>query len=674
MRGKKWLLTVVCALLLVGVVCVLGNWLIDPFGVFEASPLQWDSYAQTLNPRGSKVRYISERPGEYDSFVVGSSSAASYLPETLERYYGGSFYNMFHYGADTDYDRELVRYLLEQGEVKRIVLVLGLSDAYALHSKTEGLTAVPDYRVSGENEAAYKLRFLFASPSFAMEKLSSLRKDTEMPQTFDVFLPESGTYDKRLRDVESIGSLQDYLTLHGEDYLSETADTTLPDIERCAGNVAAIREMCGEAGTELTVILTPFCREQIEQYDNAALNAFYQALSDVTDYWNFSITPLTYDERFFYDVTHTRNAAANLVLARIAGDESVGLPDAFGAYCRQGESTDAAQLKTAAEESAYLQNGSATVPILLYHHLDPDQPESETTLHPDTFERQMRLLKEQGYTPISFDELIAFVEQGTPLPEKPVMITFDDGYTSNAVYAYPVLRELGFHASIFAIGCSIGHDRYYKDTQYSLTPHFGQTEITEMLDSGLISIGSHTYDMHQWPPYETVKPARENMLPLPGESETEYIDAVQTDAAREAENVCGVRNSQARCACFPRGCAYHADRCCAARMRLQGHSDDGRKPCEYRCGRSAADADRSRPHDRSAGHDGRAAPAVSERAGKLENKAFSRARRACARRVLLHFREENPYSVVEKSGSRWYNKKKRAAVRRLFEAGEVRQY
>lgn len=54
----------------------------------------------------------------------------------------------------------------------------------------------------------------------------------------------------------------------------------------------------------------------------------------MTDYWNFSITPLTYDERFFYDVTHTRNAAANLVLARIAGDESVGLPDAFGAYCR----------------------------------------------------------------------------------------------------------------------------------------------------------------------------------------------------------------------------------------------------------------------------------------------------------------------------------------------------
>lgn len=149
------------------------------------------------------------------------------------------------------------------------------------------------------------------------------------------------------------------------------------------------------------------------------------------------------------------------------------------------------------------------------------------------------------------------MEQGTPLPEKPVMITFDDGYTSNAVYAYPVLRELGFHASIFAIGCSIGHDRYYKDTNYSLTPHFGQTEITEMLDSGLISIGSHTYDMHQWPPYETVKPARENMLPLPGESETDYIHAVQTDAAREAETFAAFGIPAPDVIAFPEGA--HAD-------------------------------------------------------------------------------------------------------------------
>mgnify|MGYP001667819701 FL=1 len=74
-----------------------------------------------------------------------------------------------------------------------------------------------------------------------------------------------------------------------------------------------------------------------------------------------------------------------------------------------------------------------------------------------------------------------------------------------------------------------------------------------MLDSGLISIGSHTYDMHQWPPYETVKPARENMLPLPGESETEYIDAVQTDAAREAETFAAFGIPRPDVLAFPEG-------------------------------------------------------------------------------------------------------------------------
>ncbi len=52
-------------------------------------------------------------------------------------------------------------------------------------------------------------------------------------------------------------------------------------------------------------------------------------------------------------------------------------------------------------------------------------------------------------------------------------------------------------ATIFAIGVSIGKDTY-KDTDHAMTPHFGAAEMQEMVDSGLISIQSHTYDMHQW--------------------------------------------------------------------------------------------------------------------------------------------------------------------------------
>ena len=98
MSGKKWAAMVACALLCVFLVWAGLNVLVDPFNAFSDPVLDWDSYTQTLNPRNSKAVYITECFDEFDSYIIGSSSAASYLPETLNRYLDASFYNMFHYG------------------------------------------------------------------------------------------------------------------------------------------------------------------------------------------------------------------------------------------------------------------------------------------------------------------------------------------------------------------------------------------------------------------------------------------------------------------------------------------------------------------------------------------------------------------------------------------------
>ena len=100
MNSKKWIIMFVSALLAVLALWAGVNIAVDPFGTFGGGLMRWDSYSQTLNPRIGKAAYISEHTDEYDSYVLGSSSAASYLPETLEKYLGGSFYNMFHYGAN----------------------------------------------------------------------------------------------------------------------------------------------------------------------------------------------------------------------------------------------------------------------------------------------------------------------------------------------------------------------------------------------------------------------------------------------------------------------------------------------------------------------------------------------------------------------------------------------
>ena len=76
---------------------------------------------------------------------------------------------------------------------------------------------------------------------------------------------------------------------------------------------------------------------------------------------------------------------------------------------------------------------------------------------------------------------------------------------------------------------------FYKDTDHAMTPHFGTEEMRQMLASGRMEVQSHSYDMHQWAPFEDTPAPRTDMLPLEGESEADYIAALEADFRRETE-------------------------------------------------------------------------------------------------------------------------------------------
>lgn len=170
---------------------------------------------------------------------------------------------------------------------------------------------------------------------------------------------------------------------------------------------------------------------------------------------------------------------------------------------------------------------TTNVPILLYHHLADEVADDSTTVTPETFENHIRALLDAGFTSISFEQLIAYVEKGEELPEKPVIITLDDGYYSNYEIAFPILKKYDTKATIFIIGVSVGKN-FYKETNLPMIPHFSYWEAREMAASGLISIQSHSYDMHQYQPYET-QPARDGVLPFEWESVEAYTQNFRLD-------------------------------------------------------------------------------------------------------------------------------------------------
>ena len=530
MSSKKWVLVFLATVFVLAALLAGLNAAVDPFGAFGDRLLSWFSYDETNNPRVAKFTYLEQHHDEYDSYILGCSSTSSFPVDAFNEAYDASFYNLIMYGADMRDCEKIAQYLIEHYEVKNLILNVYLDNGLTYDEESDRLTKNLHYKEDPDTSAlSYYTRYLFADPRYALAKLNALRTDTILPQTFDVFDERTGCYDKRVRDAEPIGSAERYLESYPvfADYPHQML--SLPYTEPCMQSVAAIRAMCEEAGVNLTVVAGPVYAAYLKNYQTEEIAAFYRSLAQVTPFWDFSSSSVSCEMRYFYDGTHFRNNVGEMMCARMTGRTDLWLPDDFGTYVTADtpEEYFTDVLSPAALSPDEI---SAQVPILMYHHLSEDVTNSEM-VSPEQFEAQIRALSEAGYTGVSFDELQAYVLRGAPLPEKPVVITFDDGYESNYTLAYPILQKYGMKATIFAIGVSFGKD-HYKDTDYAITPHFGAAEAAEMAASGLISIQSHTYDMHQWPPYESGSAVRENILPLPGESEEAYVQALTEDFTR----------------------------------------------------------------------------------------------------------------------------------------------
>ncbi|MCR8633364.1 polysaccharide deacetylase family protein [Paenibacillus radicis (ex Xue et al. 2023)] len=90
----------------------------------------------------------------------------------------------------------------------------------------------------------------------------------------------------------------------------------------------------------------------------------------------------------------------------------------------------------------------ARIPVLNYHSITVD-PGNTATITPEKFAAQMQYLADKGYTPLTlkqFSDMMEGIDKG---PDKPILLTFDDGYADNYEHAMPILKKLGFHATLF---------------------------------------------------------------------------------------------------------------------------------------------------------------------------------------------------------------------------------
>lgn len=163
------------------------------------------------------------------------------------------------------------------------------------------------------------------------------------------------------------------------------------------------------------------------------------------------------------------------------------------------------------------------LPVIMYHLVLNDKSRiSKFIITPEMFENDLNYLLENGYTPIDFHELESYVSNGAPLPPKPVMITFDDGYYNNYKYVYPILQKNNAKIVLSVIGKQAQKYTEIDDTNPNYA-HCSWDILKEMSDSGLVEVENHSFDLH------TYNASRKGAAKNPGESSESYKKMLYSD-------------------------------------------------------------------------------------------------------------------------------------------------
>lgn len=180
-------------------------------------------------------------------------------------------------------------------------------------------------------------------------------------------------------------------------------------------------------------------------------------------------------------------------------------------------------------------DAAVRMPVLMYHDFTNDPNDTDSmTVTGEHFRLDMEFLREFGYTPLLPADLVA-IQRGTmEMPENPVMITFDDGYRSNYDIAYPILQQTGMKAVIAVVA----RNMVAEDTGDPLRGHLLWSEMREMVQSGLVEIGSHTCNLHN-PQYggSSAPDGIDGVMRRRGESQSAYRTRVGGDLAASIKRI-----------------------------------------------------------------------------------------------------------------------------------------
>jgi len=164
---------------------------------------------------------------------------------------------------------------------------------------------------------------------------------------------------------------------------------------------------------------------------------------------------------------------------------------------------------------------SVDLPIVMYHSVLKSR-QGKYTVSPAQLEQDFETYQKMGYTPVFLREVIDFVDGRGKLPQKPIVITFDDGHYNNMHYVLPIAQKFNFKIVINPVTSFGIHSERRGEVGNPAYSYLTISQMNELHQSGLVEIGNHTHSLHKFKPRYGIKKK-------PNESNDDYVAALVAD-------------------------------------------------------------------------------------------------------------------------------------------------
>lgn len=323
-------------LFLIGIIPVaFFNYRVDPYGIFNHLNVDlWYEPGYEPNQHYSKIRHLINDKHSWDSFLFGSSRVGKINPASIP---DGNYYNMnYSEGIPGEHLIDIEVLLKNRIPVKNVII--GLDNfSYMIRPENHSSQIMRhQYDASVFKRVVFLVKYLCSSPQLNMlKKISNIPDDSSI--NFNIYgngMQKLDNIDRNIeKDIDRHMNSDRFMKANNSPFDKASEDKYMKIMDDTIKDITAIIKLSREYKFNLYFFINPTHNKFYLQGNPYHFLLFKEKLAKITSYWDLSgINSITINNYYYYETSHYRPVAGDLIICRMFNCTNINVPEDFGVF------------------------------------------------------------------------------------------------------------------------------------------------------------------------------------------------------------------------------------------------------------------------------------------------------------------------------------------------------